>query len=686
MRHLLRSSSIFHGSLGLLPALRSVRALALATCACLTASMQAYAAPTVSILTPNNGATAAAPATFSLTASATPSSGTTIQSVQYYANGSRIGSALTTAPYTYSWTNVLGGSYSLTARATDNTGARTTSAAVTVTVNAPTPTVSITAPANNSSYMKGTSVTLTATATVTGDTISSVQFYDGSTSLGSGTANGSTYTYSWHTTSATVTAHSITAKATGNLGGTKTSSAITVNITAPPTPTVSMSAPANNSTFTKGATVALKATASVSGDTISSVQFYDGSTQLGTGTGSSGTYTYNWVTTNAAVVAHSITAKATSSLGGSATSSAVTVNITADAAPTVSILTPSSGATATALATFSLTASAIPGISGETIASVQYYANGTAIGSALTTSPYTYSWSGVAAGTYSLTAKATDNYGTLGTSSTVSVTVQAVATAPAGIYYVYADQINTARVIVRPLDNQVVWRWDGADPFGAAAPNTNPAGVGSFVYNPRFPGQLNDAESGTDYNYYRNYDPGIGRYVQSDPIGLRGGTDTYSYVSANPLVSVDPSGLIRWSGDMYSATAAELFGGGVYEFDLRSECVNGKYGFVRVFASGIGVGGGLPSVKIAATGGAVKFQDGLSDIEPSIFNGSFVMASAGAGFILVGSIAYIQLGGAISVPEWPPTPSIGIDASVYAFGGRSLVFEQHIQDCCSPRP
>ena len=149
----------------------------------------------------------------------------------------------------------------------------------------------------------------------------------------------------------------------------------------------------------------------------------------------------------------------------------------------------------------------------------------------------------MAAGTYSLTAKATDNYGTVGTSSAVSVTVQGATAAPAGIYYIYADQTNTARVIVRPSDNQVAWRWDGADPFGASQPNQSPAGVGTFVYNPRLPGQLYDPETGTDYNYFRNYDPGIGRYVQSDPIGLEAGVNTYAYVEDNPPSKVDPFGL-----------------------------------------------------------------------------------------------------------------------------------------------
>ncbi|MET0382427.1 MAG: Ig-like domain repeat protein, partial [Burkholderiaceae bacterium] len=86
----------------------------------------------------------------------------------------------------------------------------------------------------------------------------------------------------------------------------------------------------------------------------------------------------------------------------------------------------------------------------------------------------------------------------------------AVLTQPAlnqtTVSYVYADHLNTARVIVRPADQAILWRWDSPEPFGQTPPDANPNGLGVFTYSPRFPGQVADAESGWFHNGYRDYD------------------------------------------------------------------------------------------------------------------------------------------------------------------------------------
>jgi RHS repeat-associated protein len=110
------------------------------------------------------------------------------------------------------------------------------------------------------------------------------------------------------------------------------------------------------------------------------------------------------------------------------------------------------------------------------------------------------------------------------------------------IYYVHTDHLNTPRKVTRPSDNGLMWRWD-PDTFGSLQPNPNPAGLGAFTYNLRFAGQYFMNESQLFTNGFRTYDPITGRYLESDPIGLSGGSySTYSYANGNPIANSDPSG------------------------------------------------------------------------------------------------------------------------------------------------
>ncbi|MBK6982060.1 MAG: RHS repeat-associated core domain-containing protein [Betaproteobacteria bacterium] len=110
------------------------------------------------------------------------------------------------------------------------------------------------------------------------------------------------------------------------------------------------------------------------------------------------------------------------------------------------------------------------------------------------------------------------------------------------IFYIWSDHLDSPR-LVSDTANQVRWEWAQGEPFGGNAANENPGGLGSFAFNLRFPGQYFDQETGLHYNYFRDYDPAIGRYVQSDPIGLKGGINSYGYAWARPLAAMDLYGL-----------------------------------------------------------------------------------------------------------------------------------------------
>lgn len=113
------------------------------------------------------------------------------------------------------------------------------------------------------------------------------------------------------------------------------------------------------------------------------------------------------------------------------------------------------------------------------------------------------------------------------------------------VVHLTVDHLNTPR---RALDAQgvVVWTWRG-EAFGADLPDEDADRDGrQTVINLRFSGQYFDAESGLHYNWHRYYDPQVGRYIQSDPIGLAGGINTYTYVEGNPVSSTDPLGLATY--------------------------------------------------------------------------------------------------------------------------------------------
>lgn len=148
-------------------------------------------------------------------------------------------------------------------------------------------------------------------------------------------------------------------------------------------------------------------------------------------------------------------------------------------------------------------------------------------------------------GEYDSTGAALREYVWLGSTPVAVFTPDPGGASNPLIYYIHADHLDAPRVVVDRSNSQRRWEWLG-EPFGTMPPNNDPSGLGAFTLNLRFPGQYFDQESGLFFNNHRVYDGSIGRYTQSDPIGLQGGINTYAYVDGNPVSNIDPDGLQVW--------------------------------------------------------------------------------------------------------------------------------------------
>ena len=107
--------------------------------------------------------------------------------------------------------------------------------------------------------------------------------------------------------------------------------------------------------------------------------------------------------------------------------------------------------------------------------------------------------------------------------------------------YLETDHLGTPRVAVDAATQAIQWKWDLLTTAFGDHPATVPAG--GFALNLRYPGQYFDAETGLHYNYFRDYDPKTARYIEADPIGLRGGPGRYAYSGARPMNAIDLFGL-----------------------------------------------------------------------------------------------------------------------------------------------
>ncbi|BCU79784.1 Ig-like domain-containing protein [Luteolibacter sp. LG18] len=485
-------------------------------------------APTVSLTAPTNGDTVAIPAPVNLVASAADANGT-VAKVEFYQGATKLGEA-TSSPFQYSWTGMISGSYSLTAKATDNDGASTTSTAVNITVTNPSnvaPTVALTSHTDGQK-IPASSLTLTASASDTDGVISKVEFYNGATKLGEST----TAPYTLTLPGIAVGNYTLTAKATDNDGGITTSTVVNVIATAY----------TDNAALARGATWKYLDDGTDQGTAWAATAFDDsawasGAARLGYGdtqvtllrqgpsgmTSSTKYITYyfrktftvadvskviglsatlqrddgaviyingvevarsnmpsgaiNYLTNSSTIVDSTdettffpLTMPFGSLVTGTNTIAVeihqrdntssdlgfdMDLNVITEggnAKPVVQLTSPANGSTSFLGNPVQITADASD--SDGTITKVEFYNGATKLGQA-TSAPWQYTWNGVTAGTYSLTAVATDDLGGTGTSSAVSITV---STGPSGTLQrgPYLNMANQNSIVVRWRSSQSV--------------------------------------------------------------------------------------------------------------------------------------------------------------------------------------------------------------------------------------
>ncbi len=385
-----------------------------------TALPNPNAPPTVKVLSPSD-ALLIGPATFNVIIDAADSDGT-ISQVELFEDGVSVGNGtfVETNKYSVNRSGVAYGEHSYTAVATDNGGRKAVSNSITVYINGPA-NVDLISPTENALFGRPANITLTATASYDAGSISQVEFFANGTSIGTGALSGANqYNKVW--SNMPTGNYSVRAVATGN-NSLKTYSA-TANIVVTNAPVVAVTNPTAGASYPKNTNINFTADSRDFDGYVAKVEFfYDGSS-IGRGIlTQANSFSYAW--DSATVGTHTVTAVATDNAGKTSTSSPVSFTIT-NVSPVVNMTAPVNGSMFTAPANITLSANASDG--DGSISKVEFFRGSTLINT-LFSPPYTFSWNGVAAGSYSLTAKATDNDGAATTSNPVAITVNTIGDA-----------------------------------------------------------------------------------------------------------------------------------------------------------------------------------------------------------------------------------------------------------------
>jgi|GEM_PF-95848 len=282
--------------------------------------------PTVSITSPSEGDSFDEGDNIIINADADDTDGT-VELVEFYVNGTKIGEDAS-APYSITMSNAAAGDYALTAKATDDGNASTTSTAVNISVNPSDnepPTVSITSPSEGDSFDEGDNIIISADADDIDGTVQLVEFYVNGAKIGEDAAA----PYSITMSNAAAGDYTLTAKATDDDNASTTSTAINISVIGNLLPTVAIVTPSNGDTFDEGDNISITADASDPDGTIVLVEFYANGTKIG----EDATAPYSITMSNAAAGDYALTAKATDDGSASSTSTAVNIEVIGEIPP-----------------------------------------------------------------------------------------------------------------------------------------------------------------------------------------------------------------------------------------------------------------------------------------------------------------------------------------------------------------
>ncbi|WP_028982251.1 Ig-like domain-containing protein [Sporocytophaga myxococcoides] len=367
--------------------------------------------PIVKITQPLNNAVFAPGSIISIKADASDPDGL-VSKVEFYNGTTKLGEDLT-SPYSIDWSASMEGTYTIKVIATDN-GGSTASSTITIVVKNALPAITITKPLNNSSTAAGKAINIEANATDSDGSVTKVEFYytiNNKDTILIGSSIASPYQVSW--TPLTTGTYKIIVKATDNNGGIS-KAAITVTVTNT-LPTISIVAPTNNSSFPFASDVEFKVNAMDADGTITKVEYFNGLTKIGEST----TASFSFIWKNIPLGTYTITAKATDNIGATATSLPIQFSIT-NTPPVVNIIAPLNNAKFSPGPNITLEATATD--EDGIVTKVEFFYNNTNLLGSDNTVPYSINWNNVPEGSYTITARATDNAGAIST-KTINITV-----------------------------------------------------------------------------------------------------------------------------------------------------------------------------------------------------------------------------------------------------------------------